>query len=264
MRPSPGNAQPIGSDPSTVAEVIERLRALADASPTDGVSAFARLYLAVTEGVQANLARATFEDPAFLTRLDVVFASLFFDALDAYARDPGSAPRAWVPLFEQRSQRRIAPLQFALAGMNAHINRDLPVALVSTSTELGVDLRVDSPEHTDFEAVNALLEQTEARVKTQFLTGWVRVVDRLLHPFGRLDDVAAMWDIRVARDAAWANGETLWALRDTPRLSSDFLRTLDRTVGLASRGLLVPTQNRIQGLARRLFPALSPIANRQA
>jgi hypothetical protein len=241
--------------PVTVAEVVERLRVLADASPTDGVSAFARLYLAVTEGVEANLARATFRDPAFLTRLDVVFASLFFEALDA----PASAPRAWVPLFEARSNRRIAPLQFALAGINAHINRDLPVALVSTCTEQHVELRVDSPEHADFEAVNALLAQTLERVKAQFLTGWVRVVDRLLHPFGRLDDVVAIWDIRAARDAAWANGETLFALRDSPSLRDDFVRTLDRTVGLAGRGLLVPTQNWAQALARRVVPALSQL-----
>ena len=233
--------------------MVERLRALADASHTDGVSAFARLYLAVTEGVEANLASATFQDPAFLTRLDVVFASLFFDALDA----PASTPRAWVPLFEARSNRRIAPLQFALAGVNAHINRDLPIALVSACTELGVELRIGSPEHADFEAVNALLAQTLERVKAQFLTGWVRVVDRLLHPFGRLDDVVAIWDIRAARDAAWANGETLLALRDAPPLRDDFLRTLDRTVGLASRGLLVPTQNWAQSLARRIFPPLS-------
>jgi Family of unknown function (DUF5995) len=245
--------------PSSVAEVVERLRPLANASHTDGVSAFARLYLAVTEGVEANLASATFRDPAFLTRLDVVFASLFFAALDAYAPDPASAPRAWVPLFEARSNRRIAPLQFALAGSNAHINRDLPVALVSTCSELGLELRIDSPEHADFEAVNTLLAQTLERVKAQFLTGWVRTVDRLLHPFGRLDDVVAIWDIRAARDAAWANGETLFALRDSPSLRDDFVRTLDRTVGLAGRGLLVPTQNRLQGLARRLFPALSRI-----
>jgi hypothetical protein len=245
--------------PSTVAEVIERLRALADASPTDGVSAFARLYLAVTEGVEASLASATFRNPGFLTRLDVVFASLFFDALGAYARDPASAPRAYVPLFEARSNRRIAPLQFALAGINAHINRDLPVALVSTCTELGVGLRIDSPEHADFEAVNALIARTLERVKAQFLTGWVRVVDRLLHPFGRLDDVVAIWDIRAARDAAWANGETLLALRDSPPLRDDFVRTLDRTIGLAGRGLLVPTQNWAQSLARRIVPALSQV-----
>ena len=261
MRVPAGNSPTPGSSPSTVEEVIARLRVLASASHTDGVSAFAGLYLAVTEGVRSGLARATFANPAFLTRLDTAFAGLFFDALDSYTRAPQAAPRAWAPLFEQRSRRTIAPLQFALAGMNAHINRDLPVAVVSTCVEFGIEVRSDGPEHADFEAVNALLAQTELRIKNRFLTGWVRVVDRLIHPFGRLDDVIAMWNIEQARGAAWANAETLWALRGSPDLSSQFFLTLDRTVGLASRGLLVPTQTRAQGFARQLFPSLSPIVD---
>ena len=60
---------------------------------------------------------------------------------------PADTPSAWVPLFAQRSRRGVAPLQFALAGMNAHINRDLPVALVTTCRELGLDLRDGSREH---------------------------------------------------------------------------------------------------------------------
>jgi hypothetical protein len=36
------------------------------------------------------------------------------------------------------------------------------------------------------------------------------------------------------------NAEALWALRDTPRLSSKFLLTLDCMVGFAVLGLLRP------------------------
>ncbi|HYA08078.1 MAG TPA: DUF5995 family protein, partial [Gaiellaceae bacterium] len=111
------------SQPSTVADVVARMEAIAAPLPrADGVACFTRLYLAVTKGVEARLAGTVFEDTRFLGRLDVVFADLFFAALDAFRRDPGTAPRAWLPLLQARSQRGIAPLQFALAGMNAHIN----------------------------------------------------------------------------------------------------------------------------------------------
>ena len=68
----------------------------------------------------------------------------------------------------------------------------------------------------------------------------------------RLDDVAAMWNVVRARDAAWTNAQALWALRDEPELSARYLTTLDRTVGLAGRGLLVPAETRLGRLARLL------------
>jgi len=237
--------------PETVAEVVARMEAIASPLPRgDGVACFTRLYLAVTQGVEAHLGGSAFEDPRFLTRLDVTFANLFFDAVDANARAPETTPRAWLPLFQARAQRGIAPLQFALAGMNAHINRDLPVALVSTCRELGLGLEEGSPQHHDFETVNTLLASTEEKVKRQYVTGWLRRLDRLVHRADRIDDVIAMWDVGRARDAAWTNGEALWAIRDDAALSQDYLDTLDRMVGFAGRGLLVPADTWLQRLGR--------------
>jgi hypothetical protein len=233
--------------------VISRLRTIeASAARSDGVVCFARLYREVTEGVGAELTREGFTDNRFLETLDVQFAGLFFSALESYDHDPGSTPSAWVPLFAQRARRGIAPLQFALAGMNAHINRDLPVALVTTCHELGLDLGEGSREHADFERVDVLLAHVEARVKSQYVTGWLAWVDRLVHRLRRIDDVVAMWDVGRARDAAWTNAQALWALDDEPPLASDYLAALDRMVGFASRGLLVPADSWLLKLGRAL------------
>jgi hypothetical protein len=236
-----------------IADVIERLGTIEASAPrSDGVACFAGLYLAVTRGVGADLSGGGFADERFLETLDVHFAGLFFSALESHERDPGSTPAAWVPLFEQRSRRGIAPLQFALAGMNAHINRDLPVALVSTCRELGLDLGEGSREHADFVRVNVLLAQVERQVKSAYLTGWLAWVDRLVHRFHRLDDVVAMWDVDRARDAAWTNAQALWALGGDAQLAADYLLALDRMVGLASRGLLIPADSWLRRLARAL------------
>ena len=233
--------------------MIRRLRTIeASAPPSDGVVCFARLYREVTEGLGAELTQASFADSRFLEALDVHFAGLFFSALDSYTREPGSTPPAWAPLFAQRSRRGIAPLQFALAGMNAHINRDLPVALVTTCRELTLDLRESSPEHADFERVDMLLAQVETRVKSSYLTGWLASLDRLVHRLRRIDDVLAMWDVDRARDAAWTNAQALWALGGEPPLASDYVLALDRMVGLASRGLLIPADSRLLKLGRAL------------
>ena len=71
-----------------------------------------------------------------------------------------------------------------------------------------------------------------------------------MHRFHRIDDVVAMWDIGRARDAAWTNGQALWALRDEPRLCARVPGTLDRMVGLASRGLMIPADTALQKLGR--------------
>ena len=219
------------------------------------MACFARLYRQVTESVAGDLAGRRFADPRFLERLDVTFAGLFFSALAAYERDPAGAPRAWVPLFAGRSSRGVAPLQFALAGMNAHINRDLPVALVATCSELGLALDDDTAEHGDYEHVNRLLAQVEQRLRPAYLSGWVAALDRLVHRFHRIDDVVAMWDVARARDAAWTNGRALWALRDDRPLADAFVLALDRAVGLAGRGLLLPADTLLGRLARAVTRA---------
>ncbi len=237
-----------GGRPLTVSDAVARMRAIQEAVPaSNGIAHFNRLYLAVTETVGSALTTDGYGDPSFVERLDVAFASLYFDALAARVRDPAAAPRAWAPLFDAAEARGIAPLQFAIAGMNAHINRDLPVALVETWQEpTGVPPR-GGPQHADFVLVNGQLAAVEGRVKRSYLTGVLGFLDRGL---GRVDDVVAMWNVARARDAAWTNGEALWRLRRNSALAAEFLATLDRTVGLAGRGLLVPA-HRIP-LPRRL------------
>jgi hypothetical protein len=239
--------------PTNIAEVIEELRTVEASAPrSDGVACFARLYREVTDGVGAGLARSAFADAAFLQRLDVTFAGLFFSALETYEQRPAAAPSGWAPLFAARGRRGIAPIQFAFAGMNAHINGDLPLALVATCDAAGVELRRDGPEHSDYERVNALLAQAEARLKASYLSGPVAAIDRLVHRFDRIDDVVAMWDVRKARAAAWTNAEALWAIRAAPELRAEFERVLDRSVGLAGRGLLIPADTLVRRATRFL------------
>jgi hypothetical protein len=244
---------PAITSPSTVDSVIARMNAALQPLPAgDGVACFIRLYLAVTQGVQARLATQSFRDPSFLADLDHRFAALFFAAVEANAGAPRTGARAWAPLFEARSRRRVAPLQFALAGMNAHIGRDLPIALVAAWQHAGLSPEEGSPQHKDYLRVNDLLADVERHVKEEYLSGWLRTVDRAIHRVHRLDDVVAMWDISRARDAAWTNAEALWALRTDRILADRYAEALDRSVGLAGRGLLLPADTWVGALGRAL------------
>lgn len=72
------------SSPGPVAVVIERMSKIRDGlDPRDGVACFNRMYRQVTELVGQNLVEGLFDDNAFIERLDVIFAELYFRNVDA-------------------------------------------------------------------------------------------------------------------------------------------------------------------------------------
>ena len=163
----------------SIEEAIAVMQAIDQSLPdTDGVKWFNRLYLRVTVAVGAEVANATFLDAAFLTTLDIAFANLYFSALTAGDASVAAAPSSWRPLLQARHQPGIARIQFALAGMNAHINRDLPDGIVQSFDALGGDPITDDVREKDFESVNDLLERVEEEVKTEFTAGLVGKIDR--------------------------------------------------------------------------------------
>lgn len=231
-------SRPVRSIDDVLAVMQELDRALAI---EDGLRWFNLLYLRVTERVKNAPPDDGWQDARWLERLDVVFAKLYFDALVAWGQNRKAAARCWRALFDVRWRREVAKLQFAIAGMNAHINHDLALALLSTSNERRDMPDRGSPQHRDFERVNVLLEKVEEEVKVLLLSDLVGVLDRQL---GRVDDVIALWKVGKARDTAWTNGEILWQLRQLSLASNKFIQNLDRLVGLSSKGLLVPTEIR--------------------
>ena len=228
-------AGPSPNDPVTsVAEAIARMEAIVAATPADdGLACFNRMYLAVTQTVNSELGQGFFADPGFMTTLDVVFANFYFAAADA-ASEPATVPLAWRPLIEQRATAGIEPIQFALAGMNAHINHDLPVAVVTTCAELGTEPAA-GPHFADVQKVDQLLDAAEQSVRRSFESRPELAVDRHLQA---VDNLVACWSINSARDLAWQNSLVLWTLRPEPAASGFFLDGLAAATALASRLLL--------------------------
>jgi hypothetical protein len=220
--------------PTTVAAVLTRMQDIASDLPAnDGASVFNGVYLKVTEMIQDRLSTGdVFHDDAFITDLDVNFAGYWFSACDA----PGDKPKAWDPLFTARANTQILPIQFALAGMNTHIENDLPLAVVATCTARG--RTPDSPGvHEDYDTVNGLLASVEAEIRRSFLTEVEKSIDNHLEPVAHL---ICSWDIEKARDVAWLTVKTLWELQRVKPLFDAYVETLSSTVGMGSRLLLTP------------------------
>jgi Family of unknown function (DUF5995) len=223
--------------PSLVGEVVDRLREIDLALPADdGVAVFNAIYLQVTERIATELeSGSTFRDGAFMAELDVRFAGLWLTAYDT-ATAGSKVPSAWAPLFEERSTPGILPVQYALAGMNAHIEHDLPMAVVATCRSRGVTPRRRSVRQ-DYDSVNDLLALAESEVRRSFLSEIGQHLDDEVAPVAHLVNA---WNIEKARDLAWVSAETIWATRELAQLSTRYAAMLGHTVGLASRCLLTP------------------------
>jgi len=227
---------PVGPPVTSVDEAISRMQQIDAALPSsDGVACFNRMYLEVTQQVNERIGQGFFSDPGFMQLLDVVFANIYFAAVDALVNQPTNLPAAWQPLLQARSTTGIFPIQFALAGMNAHINHDLPIAVVQTCTDLGTDPD-QGTHHGDYQKVDGLLDAAEQSIRQSFESSVVVQADR--HAQAVLD-LVGNWSINSARDVAWDTAVALWRCRGIVTVEDLVMNGLARTVAMASRCLLI-------------------------
>ena len=221
----------------SVSAVLQTLQSIdATCIDADGLKWFNWLYLQVTQAVEARVAAGGFTDSAWLAELDVQFARLYFSALNSSLAGQ-AAPACWQVLFNSRNQVEIARIQFALAGINAHINHDLPEAIVATC-----QITATTPDHAgahygDYTALNSTLDNLVESAKR---TLNVRLPGGALPPVSHLADIFAAWSVSAARESAWQNSEHLWQLRTLPFLGSSFMDVLDGFTTVIGKQLLVP------------------------
>lgn len=208
--------------------VVSRMRTLGAGLPErDGVAVFNRVYLAVTEEVDRRLDAGEFPDGEAAVTLDVRFAERYLRVAEE-----GSPTACWRPLFQFRRHPGVRPLQFALAGVNAHIGHDLALAVVDACRTLHCE---PADLEDEFDRVGDLLVSLEERVREDLMPGpdLLQIADPLTHLLGS-------WSLERARDAAWSAARALWALRGLPCLAQEFADRLDAAVGLTGRMLLTP------------------------
>jgi hypothetical protein len=138
-----GDLTDLGTDVSTIQDVVRVLGAIRDRSAqdviapkVDGISCFSRLYTVITQNVldtvEGRAPARAFRDPDFLTKLDLEFARRYLTAIQAHeARDP-TAPACWNVLFDRRRDQHIGHVNYAACGVDAHVNFDLAFALLET------------------------------------------------------------------------------------------------------------------------------------
>ena len=220
--------------PVTIADVIavmEQIDGLLQSG--DGLKWFNKLYLMVTQRIDGQPPASGWKDAAWLTRLDVVFAGFYFDAIASWLQQSPETVSSWNALFEARNRTDVDRIQFALAGLNAHINHDLALALLKTDAEMGLTPGLQRAEHDDYETVNGLLAQTLPGA-LKFLA--VGIVGELAQDTGKIGQLLAIWNVAAARDLAWDFADHLRGLSGVARDVA--LKAQDKLTGVTGRLLL--------------------------
>jgi Family of unknown function (DUF5995) len=163
---------------------------------------FHATYQRTTIAVADEIKRGGFGDPDWVERWDVAFADLYLDALEASLA--GRRPsRPWDIAFSAPAD--LPPLRNVLLGMNAHINYDLPQALLAviTDEEFG-DAALLARREADHQAIDGVLASRVAAEDDELtrLSGPPPLLDRLLRP---LNQLGTQRFLREARTKVWAN-----------------------------------------------------------
>jgi len=223
-----------GLPPRSLAESIQRMDLIASVlSADDGIVQFNHLYETTTQNMATAIDAGQFEDAEFMTNFTVRFAGFYFQAVSENFSSDRQPPKAWLPLFERRGRAaEFKPVQFAMAGMDAHISRDLPVVLSILFQDGASFPAMNSSRHRDYLTVNQVLADTFEQLRDELLAGptWFKVLG---------EGTALPW-IRALRDKSWKDGAALWELRNHGTSRALYLDSLDAGTRVeAASGFLI-------------------------
>lgn len=224
----------------TPEQATARMAAInASVPPNDGVGLFNRVYLLSRQNVLKAADEGYFNNRSYIRRLDSAFVPYWLKAYDTWHSKPANLPACWRPLFVNRGNLHCLPIQFVLAGLTAHIFRDLSLAVFDTESWIRTipNKLFQTPHWKDYDKVSTVLVQTmNESVLPEFRDSYNGQV--LLG----IDALLAGFSIRLARVDAWDRGNTM-------RLGSPFLGSAEGSVldkafsieaGVLSQGFLTP------------------------
>jgi len=231
-----------------IPEVLRRLAAVqveAEKQPLahrDGLACFNHLYTVITGQVQDDYLAGKFANGDFITRLDVSFANRY---LGAVYDELEAAPRPWQCLLEQRSDRWISPLAFAVVGVSAHVNFDLAFAVVETGTQMG---QLNPVDHDDYQHLNAIFFREMHKLRHYYEDGTERWIERA---FGltTIENLLGDAVVVVSRYFAWNKAKRLWHRRTDAGVDASAEHTTAKSVGSLNRSLLMSDRAVRQGFS---------------
>jgi Family of unknown function (DUF5995) len=169
---------------------------------------FLGTYQRTTLAVGRAVDEGEFEDPAWVEAWDVAFAELYLTALDAHLAG-GTPTRPWRLAFDAPAD--LPALRQVLLGINAHVNFDLPQALLAVISDADfADPVTMDTRRRDHERIDGVLASRVAAEDAELSSKGRSTLDRVLQPLNRLSSKRFL---REARQKVWHNTVELQSAR---------------------------------------------------
>jgi hypothetical protein len=193
----------------TIREMTRRFDRLADSC--DHAAIFALTYLRVTEEYRRTIDEPFFDDTPFVNYEDTVFARYYFAAYDAWAGGRiAEVPPAWRVAFDAAAAHRVSGTGDLLLGINAHVQRDLPLVLYA----IGLVRPDGTSRKADHDRVDVILNRVVEPLIAELARRLDPTVDDSDLPTS-LDEAGLFQLLAAWREKAWRSAEAL-ALAATP------------------------------------------------
>jgi hypothetical protein len=220
---------------ATIREMERRFRSLGPACDHNAV--FALAYLRTTQTYKwARDQSGFFTDTPWVNHEDAVFAKYYFAAYDNWAGGArGQVPQAWLIAFDTAAARQVNGSGDLLLGMNAHVNRDLPITLaaVGMATPDGQSRKPDHDKVDQF--LNTVLQPLLEELAARFDSSIIHIETPYGVGYTGLFQTLAVW-----REQAWRNAQLL-ANATTPAARALALQEIETSA--ATQALAIKTAN---------------------
>jgi uncharacterized protein DUF5995 len=176
---------------ASIEELIDLMQEMQDRLDAggDGRRHWHGVYRRGTIAVRDEIRQGGFQDADWLERWDLAFADIYLEAMDRWDKEEEpSGP--WLEAFQATRDPDVPPLRHVLFGLNAHVNLDLPQALLAViSDEEFGDPDVMARRYADHKHVDDVLVVRVATEDRQLAAaerpGDRTLADRLLTPLNR-------------------------------------------------------------------------------
>src|SRR3954464_12560830 len=190
---------------------IRRLRFQQTRFGCDHRGVFATTYLELTGQLRDTLRQRPrfFNDSKYLYVEDALFANVYINTLNAYARGR-TVPPAWQIAFDAAKSADVNAAQDMLLGINAHVQNDMPFVLAA----LGQRTKRGTSRKPDHDKMNDILDAAYERVVRQIEDRFDPLVATTNARWTFANDYAGLEMVKEWREQVWRNAERLLAAKD--------------------------------------------------